>query len=257
MFFNLFDDYPDKTNKEARKDKRHFKKRDCMDCSGLFINLVDKHKKNPADKCHKKNRHEDCRCKNLKFKKCKCHDNWHEMKHHCECRKNHDNDRFPINHKCRCNKDMNHNCKCHKQNDEDWHSLYQHHSSNYQLFNHHENWHHMNHHCNCQKHHHNDDWFFMNRCRKCHHMNHHCRCHQNRQCFDCHDLIRVNLNGLRNDLNIKLFKNRKLPIEIVTTGGYRIGGKTEQVGIDYLDLKKNDYIITILKDKIDHIIWSK
>ncbi|WP_170949426.1 hypothetical protein [Ureibacillus acetophenoni] len=56
---------------------------------------------------------------------------------------------------------------------------------------------------------------------------------------------------------MKLWKNIHRQLEIVTAGGFRIGGKMNKVGIDYLDMKNNDHIITVLKDKIDHIIWGK
>ncbi|WP_169716172.1 hypothetical protein [Ureibacillus manganicus] len=45
---------------------------------------------------------------------------------------------------------------------------------------------------------------------------------------------------------------------MVTTGGSRIPGKTHQIGIDYVDVKSSkDTIVTVLRDKIDHVRWYK
>jgi hypothetical protein len=41
-----------------------------------------------------------------------------------------------------------------------------------------------------------------------------------------------------------------------TIGGYEIRGKTHDIGVDYVDVKSKDTIITVLKDKIDHIEWT-
>ncbi|WP_185807733.1 hypothetical protein [Lysinibacillus telephonicus] len=47
-------------------------------------------------------------------------------------------------------------------------------------------------------------------------------------------------------------------MEITTSGGYELIGRTDNVGIDYVDIKSlNGTVVTVLKDKIDHIKWLK
>ncbi|MFY3790856.1 hypothetical protein ACOQFO_03965 [Ureibacillus sp. MALMAid1270] len=58
-------------------------------------------------------------------------------------------------------------------------------------------------------------------------------------------------------MNFKFLNSRNNPFEMVTEGGFRIIGKTHQLGIDYVDIECNGKVITVLKDKIDHIVWNK
>lgn len=93
---------------------------------------------------------------------------------------------------------------------------------------------HNNRPCNCQRHH--------------HHVS----------CCDCSNFFDLNVAGLTNNLNAKLLKNRCRYMEITTSGGYELIGRTDNVGIDYVDIKSlNGTVVTVLKDKIDHIKWLK
>lgn len=80
-----------------------------------------------------------------------------------------------------------------------------------------------------------------------------CTCHKKHCCC-----LHVNLAGLTDHVNYKLVKYRKIPVKLTAINGYTLTGKTYQVGIDYVEIKKeNDTIVTILKDKIDRIKWLK
>ena len=73
---------------------------------------------------------------------------------------------------------------------------------------------------------------------------------------DCKDFHRINVAGLRNDLNRKLERSRNCEFDMRTVAGSKKRGKTHQLGIDFVDLKeRNGRIVTVLRDKIDHINW--
>ncbi|SOC14983.1 hypothetical protein SAMN05880501_10815 [Ureibacillus xyleni] len=70
--------------------------------------------------------------------------------------------------------------------------------------------------------------------------------------------LNVNLAGLTDNLNFKLLKFRKIPVKMTATNGFQLKGFTHHVGIDFVDIKKeNGTIVRILKDKIAHIKWMK
>ena len=196
----------------------------------MFFDLIE-----DSNNCGKQNI-EDKKCrKHDKKHGCRCHDRKHD---HDDCRKK--------KHMCGCHDkkphndgwyDMKRDCRCHDKKQ------------------HHDDWQDKKHNCKCHDKNHHDDWEDKRHHCRCHHMNHDCNCHKEK--FDCHDLLQVNFNGLRNDLNAKLLKNQDRPFEMVTAGGYRIRGKTHHIGIDYVDIERQDTIVTILKDKIDHILWNK
>ena len=76
-------------------------------------------------------------------------------------------------------------------------------------------------------------------------------------CIDCKYFFQINLAGLNNHLNQKLFKLEDYPLTVVTDLGCSVRGKTHDIGIDFVDvLTKNGLVLTVLKDKIDHIRWS-
>ena len=84
------------------------------------------------------------------------------------------------------------------------------------------------------------------------------RCKKNRHVdlCDCKDFHRINFAGLRNDFNQKLRKCKNCEFDMRTVAGSRKRGKTHQLGIDFVDLKeRNGRIVTVLRDKIDHINW--
>lgn len=281
MFFDLIDDYSRNQNLNDKEVEHQHKKYGSGNCTGLFNDVVDKCKKDPNEKCPKK-QDRDCCC--IKFHvKCRCHEKCHhddhrkETKHDCKCQnKRPYYDCHEKHHKCRCCDDHHknqcshkkHECNCYENRDNGWHGLYQQHADENDHEHNNDNWVNKNLRCKCQKKHHDNEYCEENNhiC-NCHHrhgrdersfMNHKCNCHHNHKCcFDCGDLVTVNLNSLKNELNMKLYKNRNRPLEVVTAGGFRIGGKMTNVGIDFLDIKHKNNIITVLKDKIDHIIWGK
>lgn len=75
-------------------------------------------------------------------------------------------------------------------------------------------------------------------------------------CERCEDNFRVNLAGLTRNLNFNLLNSKGCKVEIETTSGLQERGKIFDVGIDFIELKKeNGDIVTILKDNIDEIQW--
>ena len=75
---------------------------------------------------------------------------------------------------------------------------------------------------------------------------------------NCKDSISINAAGVNNQLNQKLLEFKECPLEIVTDLGWRKQGKTQDIGIDYVDiLATNGLVYTVLKDKIAHICWLK
>ncbi len=78
-------------------------------------------------------------------------------------------------------------------------------------------------------------------------------------CCDCDDRVRLNLAGLTGNLNFQLLKSVGCDVEIDTTisaGENKERGKIYNVGIDFIELKKeNGTLVTILKDKVSQIHW--
>lgn len=112
--------------------------------------------------------------------------------------------------------------------------------------------------CHC-KHHENKEHLHCHKCRKCHHKNSckHCSSCQTSFCDDCHDFFNINFAGLRDNLNFKLLENYKCRLSVELVAGRPIKGKTCNVGIDFIDIKRDDgKIVTILKDKVSHIVWD-
>jgi hypothetical protein len=76
---------------------------------------------------------------------------------------------------------------------------------------------------------------------------------------DCGDFFDINLAGLTDSANFELVKfiGRKVEIETTScTEGNKIRGKIYNVGIDFIELlKENGRIVMILKDNISQIHW--
>ena len=73
---------------------------------------------------------------------------------------------------------------------------------------------------------------------------------------DCRDFFQVDFSGLTDNLNFKLLKGKDCKLEMNTIDGRRRKGKTDHVGIDFVDIKNDhDDIVTVLKDKIVWIDW--
>ncbi|MGM9948712.1 MAG: hypothetical protein ACI33P_01235, partial [Lysinibacillus sp.] len=73
---------------------------------------------------------------------------------------------------------------------------------------------------------------------------------------DCRDFFDVDLSGLTDNLNFKLLTCKDCKLEMKTMDGCKKKGKTDHVGIDFVDIKDaNDHIVTFLKDKIVSIDW--
>ncbi len=72
----------------------------------------------------------------------------------------------------------------------------------------------------------------------------------------CRDFFDPNFAGLTDNLNYKLLSRKACELEMKTMDGSRKRGKTDHVGIDYVDMKDaHDHIVTFLKDKIVSIDW--
>lgn len=78
-------------------------------------------------------------------------------------------------------------------------------------------------------------------------------------CVDCGHFFEINLAGLTDSMNFKLIELKGHEVEIETTlcaEDNKIKGEIHNIGIDYIDLlKENGVIVTILKDKISQIHW--
>ena len=98
---------------------------------------------------------------------------------------------------------------------------------------------------------------------KCHRCTHFrkdgCRIPVSFPCCDCNDPFRLNLAGLTENFNFQLLRSEGCDVEIDITFGAtenKERGKIYNVGIDFIDLKKeNGSIVTILKDKVSQIRW--
>ncbi len=183
-------------------------------------NCMKRTKENKRRKNHDKKHGCRCHSRNL-ICLCQGHRYYEcdDLKHEHRCNSCDHTCRCHQNHQCKC-LDRNHHCDCHEGN-------------------HHDDWHDLKHDCDCFKRHHNCG----------------CHCHICTDRCDCDKLFRINLAGLRGNLNYKLLENRNRIVEIITTGRFKLRGKTHRIGIDFVELECSDKIITILKDKIDHIRW--
>ena len=76
-------------------------------------------------------------------------------------------------------------------------------------------------------------------------------------CHHCEDQFHINLAGLTDNLNFQLLKMEGCELEIDTTVGTHTRterGKIHNVGIDFIEIQNdNGQIVTLLKDKINHI----
>lgn len=77
-------------------------------------------------------------------------------------------------------------------------------------------------------------------------------------CVDCGEFFEINLAGLTDSVNFELvkYKDHEVEIETTTCKDNKVSGKIYKVGIDFIELlKDNGRIVTILKDKISQIHW--